>query len=106
MARTRLRRFFRHGFLPQILAFEAVVRHGSVTRAAEELCLAQPTVSCMLRKLSDAVGGPVTRMRDRRVEASPLGEEVLLLCHEMMQAMERYEHRREAAAGYDRVAEI
>lgn len=106
MARGRMRRFFRHGFLPQILAFEAVVRHGSVTRAAEELCLAQPTVSCMLRKLSDAVGGPVTQIRDRRVEASPLGAEVLVLCHEMMQAMERFEHRLEAAAGYDRVAEI
>ena len=106
MARARLRRFFRHGFLPQMLAFEAVVRHGSVTRAAEELCLAQPTVSCMLRKLSDTVGGPVTQMRDRRVEPSALGVELLVLCEEMMQAMERYEHRRDEAARYDRVAEI
>ena len=53
MARMRLRRFFRHGFLPQLMAFGACVRLGSVTRAAESLCLAQPTVSCMLRKLGE-----------------------------------------------------
>lgn len=98
MARTRLRRFFRHGFLPQMLAFEACVRLGSVTRAAEELSLAQPTVSCMLRKLSDACGGPVTALRDRRVVATDLGHELLSLCHEMMEAMERFEQRHPAFA--------
>ena len=105
MARTRLRRFFRHGFLPQILAFEACVRLGSVTRAAEELSLAQPTVSCMLRKLADTMGGPVTMIRDRRVEPTPLGRELLTLCHDMMHAMERYEQRHGEAAGYDRLPE-
>ena len=93
MARPRLRRFFRHGFLPQLMAFEACVRLGSVTRAAEELSLAQPTVSCMLRKLSDTVGGPVTVLRDRRIEPSELGRELLLLAREMFQAMERFEQR-------------
>lgn len=95
MPRARLRRFFRHGFLPQLMAFEASVRLGSVTRAAEELSLAQPTVSCMLRKLSETVGGPVTVMRERRVEPSELGRELLLLCHDMFRAMERFEE------GYD-----
>ena len=53
MPRARLRRFFRHGLLPQLLVFEAVARLGSVTRAAEELHLAQPTVSLQLKKLAD-----------------------------------------------------
>lgn len=113
MARIPLRRFFRHGFLPQLMAFEASVRLGSVTRAAEELSLAQPTVSCMLRKLSDTAGGPVTVIRDRRVEASPIGLELLLLCHDMFHAMERFEERQltrgggsEAeGVGYDRLAD-
>jgi hypothetical protein len=99
MTRARLRRFFRHGFLPQLMAFEASVRLGSVTRAAEELSLAQPTISCMLRKLSDTLGGPVTVMRERRVEPSELGRELLLLCHDMFRAMERFEE------GYDRPAD-
>jgi len=101
MARMPLRRFFRHGFLPQLLAFEASVRHGSVTRAAEELCLAQPTVSCMLRKLADSVGGPVTTMRERRIVATPLGEELLVAAREIMASLERFDQWREAA-GYDR----
>src|SRR4051812_28611988 len=45
MSRTRLRRYFRHGLLPQLIVFDAVARLGSVTRAAEELYLAQPTIS-------------------------------------------------------------
>ena len=93
MARIPLRRFFRHGFLPQIIAFEACVRLGSVTRAAEELSLAQPTVSCMLRKLSETVGGPVTVIRERRIEATAIGLELLTLFHEMSTAMARYEER-------------
>ncbi|HEX4763788.1 MAG TPA: LysR family transcriptional regulator [Usitatibacter sp.] len=98
MPRARFRRFFRHGFLPQLLAFEAAVRLGSVTRAAEELCIAQPTVSTLLRKLSEAVGGPVTAIRDRRVEPTELGRKLLATCHEVMRALERFEERR---AGYD-----
>lgn len=93
-----LRRFFRHGLLPQLIAFEATVRLGSVTRAGHELSLAQPTVSCMLRKLSDTMGGPVTELRDRRVVATPLGQELLALCHELFAAFDRF-HERGAPGG-------
>ena len=52
----RLRRYLRHGTMPQLAAFEAVLRLGSVTRAADILCMAQPTVSGHLRKLSETLG--------------------------------------------------
>jgi LysR family transcriptional regulator, low CO2-responsive transcriptional regulator len=55
MSRAKLRRFFRHGLLPQLLVFEAVARLGSVTRAAAELHLAQPTVSLQLKKLAETL---------------------------------------------------
>lgn len=97
-----MRRFFRHGLLPQLVAFEACVRLGSVTRAADELCVAQPTVSCMLRKLADTFGGPLTVMRDRRVEATPLGLEVLALCEELIDAFARFDERQPRPARYDR----
>jgi hypothetical protein len=96
MTRTRLRRFFRHGFFPQLVAFEACVRHGSVTRAAEELSLAQPTVSCLVRKLADAVGGPVLEAQGRRMEPTALGREVVALCEEMFDSIDRFDGRREA----------
>jgi DNA-binding transcriptional LysR family regulator len=79
---------------PQLIAFEACIRHGSVTRAAEELSLAQPTVSCLVKKLSDALGAPLTATRDRRIEPTPLGVEVLALCHELFDAFEAFDARR------------
>jgi hypothetical protein len=114
MTRVRLRRYFRHGMLPQLIAFEACVRHGSVTRAAEELSLAQPTVSCLIRKLSDTLGAPVTQLRNRRIEPTALGRELLALCHEVFVSFERFDMKREAplpandpegdGAAYDRLA--
>jgi hypothetical protein len=115
MTRVRLRRYFRHGMLPQLMAFEACVRHGSVTRAAEELSLAQPTVSCLIRKLSETLGAPVTEMRDRRIAPTAVGRELLVLCREVLGSFERFDAKRLAAlpandadagaAGYDRRGE-
>ena len=99
MTRARLRRYFRHGFFPQLVAFEACVRHGSVTRAAEELSLAQPTVSCLVRKLADTVGGPVLEPQGRRMEATALGRELLALCEELFESVDRFDERRQALAG-------
>lgn len=62
-----LRRYMRHGLLPQLAAFDAVMRLGSVTRASEALHMAQPTVSGHLRKLSEAVGLPLFRCDGRRM---------------------------------------
>jgi DNA-binding transcriptional LysR family regulator len=94
-----LRRYFRHGMLPQLIAFESCVRHGSVTRAAHELGLAQPTVSCLVKKLSTHLGGPLTVIRDRRVEATELGREVLALCADIRGAIERYDGKRATPVG-------
>ena len=114
MKASRLRRYFRHGMFPQLIAFEACIRHGSVTRAAEELSLAQPTVSCLVKKLSDTLGAPLTATRDRRIEPTPLGVEVLALCHELFGAFEAFDARRDfalasasnALASYDRRADL
>jgi len=67
METKRLRRYMRHGMLPQLAAFDAVMRLGSVTRASEALHMAQPTVSGHLRKLSDAMGVPLFRCDGRRM---------------------------------------
>ena len=94
MARNPLRRYFRHGLLPQLIAFEACVRLGGVTRAAEELALAQPTVSGLLRKLSETAGAPVLDTRAKPVQITAAGREVEMLCREVMEALNRYEERR------------
>src|SRR5512138_868001 len=67
MESKRLKRYLRHGMLPQLAAFDAVMRLGSVTRASEALHMAQPTVSGHLRKLAEAVGVPLFRCDGRRM---------------------------------------
>ena len=71
MEPKRLRRYLRHGLMPQLAAFDAVMRLGSVTRASEALHMAQPTVSGHLRKLSDALGVTLFRCDGRRMVPTP-----------------------------------
>ena len=94
MPHPRLRRYYRHGLIPQLLAFEACLRLGSVTRAAEELALAQPTVSGLLRKLSETVGEPVLRARYGRMEATEAGQRVALMCEEILDSLSRFDEQR------------
>ena len=45
-----------HLTLRQLEVFEAVARHGSYTRAAEELHLTQPAVSMQVKHLEESAG--------------------------------------------------
>ncbi len=94
MAHPRFRPYFRHGLLPQLIAFEACLRLGGVTRAAEELCLAQPTVSGLLRRLSETVGEPVLCTKGGHVELTRTGRDVALLCDEIFESLDRFDQKR------------
>jgi DNA-binding transcriptional LysR family regulator len=84
-----IRRLVRNGTLPQLAAFEAIVRLGSYTRAAEQLCMAQPTISGHMRKLTEAVGQPLLLIEDRRVRPTPAGLALLAAAREIFDALER-----------------
>ena len=77
----------RHTTLRQLQVFEAVARLGSFTRAAEELYLAQPTVSMQLKKLADTVGMPLFEQTGIRIQLTDTGREVYTACHEVFRAM-------------------
>ena len=83
MSRTKLRRYFRHGSFPQLMVFEAVARLGSVTRAAEELHLAQPTVSLQLKKLAEALAVQLFEQRGRRLHLTGAGRALQEGCREL-----------------------
>ena len=93
MSRAGLRRYFRHGLFPQLVVFEAVARLGSVTRAAEALHLAQPTVSTQLKKLAQALELRLFEPDGRRLKITPAGEALLPACREIMQVLEQAEER-------------
>jgi DNA-binding transcriptional LysR family regulator len=77
--------------LPQLAALEAVVRLGSATRAAEALCIAQPTLSGQLRKLSDALGVRLFETQGKRLVPTGAALTVLRAAHEVSFALERCE---------------
>lgn len=93
MSRAAARRFFRHGLLPQLLVFEAVARLGSVTRAAGELHLAQPTVSLQLKKLAETLEVALFEQRGRRLHLTGAGQELRETCIELMHCLARAEEK-------------
>ena len=93
MSRNRLRRFFRHGLLPQLLVFEAVARLGSVTRAAEELHLAQPTVSMQLKKLAATLEVALFEQRGRQLHLTAAGYALRETCDELTALLGRADQR-------------
>ena len=93
MRHPKLRRYFRHGLLTQILVFEAVARLGSVTRAAEELHLAQPTVSIHLKKLAETLGVVLFEQQGRQLVLTAGGHAMCEVCADMMQCLLHAEER-------------
>jgi LysR family glycine cleavage system transcriptional activator len=59
--------------LSAIRAFEAAARHGSFTKAAEELGMTQAAVSYQVKLLEDRVGAPLFLRQARRVVLSETG---------------------------------
>jgi LysR family transcriptional regulator, low CO2-responsive transcriptional regulator len=60
--------------LTQLRSFLAVLRTGSVTGAAEELVVTQPSVSAAVSALSRELGVELTERVGRRIQPSPAGE--------------------------------
>jgi len=75
----------------QVRAFEAVARLGSVTRAAEEMHVTQPTVSVQLRELARAVGEPLFQMTGRRIRLTQAGETLQRTVGEITACWTRFE---------------
>ncbi len=93
MRNAILRRYFRHGTLPQLMVFEAVARHASLTRAAEEVHLAQPTVSVQIKKLSETVGMPLFEQVGKKLYLTDAGHALREACDELIGVFTRAEER-------------
>ncbi len=77
----------------QLRAFEAAARLLSVTRAAEELHVSQPTVSVQLRELAAAVGEPLFETVGRRIRLTQAGEVLQQTVGELAGCWQRFESR-------------
>lgn len=63
--------------LRQLKVFEAVARHLSFSRAAEELHLTQPAVSTQVKKLAEHAGLPLFEQLGKKIYLTPAGTEIL-----------------------------
>jgi LysR family transcriptional regulator, low CO2-responsive transcriptional regulator len=73
MVQKKIRRYLKHGTLPQLSVFDAVARLGSFTKAAEELYMAQPTVSVQMKKLAETVGLPLIEQIGKNIHLTEAG---------------------------------
>ncbi|NET01478.1 MAG: LysR family transcriptional regulator [Sphaerospermopsis sp. SIO1G2] len=77
--------------LHQLKVFEAAARHGSFTRAAEELFLTQPTVSMQIKQLTKSVGLPLFEQVGKRLFLTEAGEELFATCRQIFETIAQFE---------------
>jgi DNA-binding transcriptional LysR family regulator len=77
--------------LHQLKVFEATARHGSFTRAAEELFITQPTVSTQIKQLTKAVGLPLFEQIGKRLYLTEAGKTLLVTCQDIFKQLENFE---------------
>ncbi|MBG0742865.1 MAG: LysR family transcriptional regulator [Cylindrospermopsis raciborskii KL1] len=75
----------------QLKVFEAAARHGSFTRAAEELFLTQPTVSMQIKQLTKSVGLPLFEQVGKRLFLTEAGRELFATCREIFNVISQFE---------------
>ena len=81
----------RHASLRQLRVFEAVARLRSVTRAAAELHLTQPTVSIQLRQLAEMVGLPLIEQVGKKLYLTQAGEALQRSCRNVFDELARFD---------------
>ena len=81
----------RHASLRQLQVFEAIVRLGSFTRAADELFVTQPTVSMQIKKLADALDLPLFEHVGRQARPTEAGAELYRACRAIFETLANLE---------------
>ncbi len=97
-----------HVTLRQLHVFQAVARHLSFTRAAEELHLSQPAVSMQVRQLEESVGLPLFEKTGRQISLTEAGHELnhysQNICRELDEAAEVMESMKGVNSGHLKIA--
>lgn len=77
----------------QLRAFEATARLLSVTKAAQELFVSQPTISVQLRELANTIGERLFETTGRQIRLTQAGEELHQAVGELAVCWQRFESR-------------
>ncbi len=88
-----------HLTLRQLKIFEAVARHLSFSRAADELHLTQPAVSMQVRSLEEAAGLPLTEQVGKKIFLTEAGVELARHARVVAQQLREAEEALDAMKG-------
>jgi LysR family transcriptional activator of glutamate synthase operon len=75
--------------LRQLVYFDAVVRYGGFTRAAQRLHVAQPAVSAQIKQLETELGTTLLQRTTRRVTLTQAGELFLARARQALEQLDR-----------------
>ncbi len=96
--------------LRQLKVFEAVARHLSFSRAAEEMHLTQPAVSMQVRALEDEAGLPLTEQLGKKIFLTDAGAELArharIVAQQLREAGEALAAMRGVAGGVLRIGVV
>lgn len=85
---VRSARHYQHNRLAQLRAFCHAVKAGSISKAAEKLELAQPTVSLQIQALEQELGEILLERRGPRIAPTPAGLALYELATPLVQGMD------------------
>lgn len=92
--------------LQELTAFEAAGRHGSFTKAAEELSLTQSAISKQVRQLEDTLGVTLFNRVNGRVVLTTLGEDYTKAARRILRDCEASTHAVIASGGSDATLKV
>ena len=79
----------RHATLNQLRIFDAVARHMSFARAAEELHLTPPALSIQVKQLAESAGQPLYEQIGKKIYLTPAGQVLAEACRDIFGRLER-----------------
>jgi LysR family transcriptional regulator, low CO2-responsive transcriptional regulator len=91
-----------HLTLRQLRVLEAVARHLSFSRAAEELHLTQPAVSMQIKQLEDNIGLPLFEQLGKKIYLTDAGRELFQYSRSIAQQLREIEEVLDQLKGLDR----
>jgi LysR family transcriptional regulator, low CO2-responsive transcriptional regulator len=91
-----------HATLHQLKIFDAVARHMSFARAAEELHLTPPAVSIQVKQLAEVIGQPLFEQIGKKLSLTPFGVVSWATCRDVLNRLEQLSQELAALQGLEK----
>lgn len=91
-----------HATLHQLKIFDAVARHLSFARAAEELHLTPPALSIQVKQLADVIGQPLFEQIGKKISLTPSGDIAWSACRDVLERLEQLGQELAALQGLEK----